>query len=101
MAFTSNSSPVFIFKNGTILSRQLLSDIIKAQISKININNTCYSSHSLRIEGACDAFKRGWDIATIKLFGRWKSDSVLLYIRLEMNNILTALKKLEHSKQKT
>ncbi len=90
----SGSNPVFATKDGTILSRQLLAKIIKKLAVLCKLDFKKIKPHSLRIGGACDAFEL--DLLTldeIKILGRWRSDSVLLYIRLQTKSILKALQK--------
>ena len=90
-----NSDPLFTFTDGKILSRQRWGRIIKSQITQIGLSAKVYKPHSLRIGGACDYYARGISISVIKKLGRWESDAVLLYIRLEMKSVLLALRRLE------
>ncbi|OWZ06290.1 LOW QUALITY PROTEIN: hypothetical protein PHMEG_00021475 [Phytophthora megakarya] len=42
-----------------------------------------YSSHSLRSGGASALFNAGFDSLAVKLFGRWRSDAVERYTRID------------------
>lgn len=47
------------------------------------------SKHSFRAGGCTDLFALGVSYATIKKYGRWKSDAVLIYLRSEITNSRT------------
>ena len=47
------------------------------------------SKHSFRAGGCTDLFALGVSYATIKKYGRWKSDAVLTYMRSEITNSRT------------
>ncbi len=57
--------------------------MIKRAVASIGLDATAFSGHSCRAGGATDAFNAGVPYATVKKFGRWKSDTVLLYYRDE------------------
>ena len=71
----SQVGPLFVFSDGTFLTRNGLSDIIKSCFPNQNFN-----THSFRIGGASAAAQAGVSILVIKELGRWKSDSFLRYI---------------------
>jgi hypothetical protein len=56
---------------------------IKKAVESVGMPPSEYSGHSCRAGGATDAFNAGVPYATVKKFGRWKSDTVLLYYRDE------------------
>jgi len=57
--------------------------MIKRAIASIGLEPAAFSGHSCRAGGATDAFNAGVAYATVKKFGRWRSDTVLLYYRDE------------------
>ena len=57
--------------------------IIKEFVDKIGLLPSQFSGHSMRAGGATDLFMQGVPYATVKKFGRWKSDAALLYFRDE------------------
>ena len=54
---------------------------IKSLVRKIGLDANRFSGHSLRAGGATDLFNEGVDYNFIKLLGRWKSDTGLIYYR--------------------
>ena len=54
---------------------------IRYAIKSIGLNPALFGAHSLRAGGATDLFRLGVYYPNIKRFGRWKSDSALLYYR--------------------
>ena len=48
-----------------------------------------YASHSFHRGGAFFAYQSGVHLQLIKLLGDWKSDSVLLNIRLQSINLIS------------
>lgn len=57
--------------------------IIKEFVTTIGLLPSQFSGHSMRAGGATDLFRQGVPYATVKKFGRWKSDAALLYFRDE------------------
>ncbi len=67
--------------------------MIKRAVASIGLEPSAFSGHSCRAGGATDAFNAGVAYATVKKFGRWRSDTVLLYYRDEeevVNRIMAA-----------
>lgn len=63
---------------------------IKRCVSLIGLNPKLYSGHSLRAGGATDLFVAQVPYPYIKKFGRWKSDTALIYYRDEDNLAVVA-----------
>jgi hypothetical protein len=57
--------------------------MLKRAVASIGLEPSTFSGHSCRAGGATDAFNAGVAYATVKKFGRWRSDTVLLYYRDE------------------
>ena len=72
--------PSFINAN-TSISKPWFRLRLKSLCSKAGLNSRLYSGHSLRSGGATDLFNAGVDFHFIKLLGRWKSDTALIYYR--------------------
>ena len=66
--------------NHSLATWQLRS-LIKAAVQGIGLDPSRYACHSLRAGGATDLFRCGVYYPTIKKFGRWKSDTALIYYR--------------------
>ena len=55
--------------------------ILKEAIKNINLDETLYDMHSLRIGRASDLIKCNHTVEEVKRLGRWKSNAVYKYIR--------------------
>jgi hypothetical protein len=67
--------------SSSIISESCIRNRIKSLCSKIGLDPSRFSGHSLRAGGATDLFNEGVDYNFIKLLGRWKSDTALIYYR--------------------
>ena len=76
--------PLFLFSDGSVLTKTVLNKHIKLCVALIGINPDNYTGHSLRAGGATDAAKSGLADWEIKLLGRWSSDTYQRYIRLPL-----------------
>jgi integrase len=65
------------------MSTSQLRSRIKGAISAIGRDSTRFGGHSLRAGGATDLFRARVPYPSIKKFGRWKSDTALIYYRDE------------------
>ena len=65
---------------------------IKQAVALIGLNPRGYGTHSLRAGGATDLFRAAVPYPIIKKFGRWKSDTALLYFRCDEFVALSACK---------
>ena len=73
------------------ISIQQLRKAIRDSLRIIGINGDQYGAHSLRAGGATDLFRAGVYYPIIKKFGRWKSDTALLYFRDQEQTIDTVM----------
>ena len=73
--------PLFIFQNGTPLSRGRLVSHLHEALSQVGINVNNYSGHSFRIGAATAAAKAGFSDSFIQTLGRWRSSAFTTYIR--------------------
>ena len=79
------SAPLFIFDNGTFLTRLDVSLLLQRSLpNSVNIN-----THSFRIGGASATASAGVSDSVIKILGRWSSDAYKRYIRVS-DSILRA-----------
>ena len=69
----SISGPFFIFKDGTLLSRERLVVAVRSALSANGVNTAHYSGHSFRVRAATTAARAGLSEATIKMLGCWES----------------------------
>ena len=76
--------PLFIFRDGSTLSRQKLVTVICSALHSQGVDQLVLSSingHSFRIGAATAATHAGMQDSTIQKLGRWRSSSFLRYIR--------------------
>ena len=74
--------PLFVFANGSQLSKSHLSQVVKALARRSGIAPDRYSSHSFRIGTVTTAAAAGVPDWQIKALGRWLSDAYQAYIRV-------------------
>lgn len=75
------TDPLFIFQNGVVLSKTLLSKQLKLILALAGIDPSQYSGHSLRAGAATDAAASGLPDWQIGMLGRWTSNTYQRYIR--------------------
>lgn len=85
LALHPGQGPLFMFADGSYLTRRSLSDIIKKHFGTTNLN-----THSFRIGGASAAHAAGVPDSTIQALGRWASDAFRAYLRLPDSTISVA-----------
>lgn len=77
-----SDSPAFTLQDGTYLTRDRLTLVLRKTLAFLGFDPTAYASHSLRIGGVVSAAAAGYGIETLKRLGRWSSDAVLVYLQL-------------------
>ena len=75
------SSPLFIFRNGTYLTRDRLVVHIRQGLLPMGMDPSHHSGHSFRIGAATTAAQVGVEDSVIKMLGHWESASYQRYIR--------------------
>lgn len=80
--------PLFMYKDGCLLSRTLLSSFLQTTLQSAGIPGK-FSGHSFRIGAATTAAQKGVPDHLIKTMGRWSSDAYQLYVRTPVDTILT------------
>ena len=81
-------SPLFQFKDGTLLSRRILVLNLHTLLQLCGLHAKSYNTHSFRIGAATTAAAAGLPAWLIKILGRWRSDSYERYIHLPKTTIL-------------
>lgn len=76
-----SSGPLFLFQNGTSLSREKLVQALRQALRAANIDDSNFSGHSFRIGAASAAASAGLSDSLIQTLGRWKSAAFNVYIR--------------------
>ena len=77
-----SEGPLFIFPDGSFLTRQRLVEAVRRALDRAGLNASHYSGHSFRIGAATTAAKKGMEDSVIKTLGRWRSLAYLEYIRI-------------------
>ena len=75
--------PLFLTKEGQGLTRQLLSTLLDAVLTKLHLQPSRYNTHSFRIGAATSAAQADIPDRCIKILGRWKNDAYQQYIRMQ------------------
>lgn len=78
--YCEDEHPLFASGGGKPLTVSAISGIVKNMVRAAGLD-VQVSGHSLRIAGATQAVKAGWEMAEICAVGGWRSNAVLLYLR--------------------
>ena len=82
--------PLFIFRDGSSLSRQKLVRQVHLALEQQGISHTGLSGHSFRIGAAMAAAQAGLEDSLIQALGRWSSPAYLRYIRTPLHTLAEA-----------
>ena len=86
--------PLFIFMDGTPLSRARLVTHVREALSQAGIDTARYSGHSFRIGAATTAARAGFSDSFIQTLGRWKSSAFTAYIRTPPEDLIAVTTRL-------
>ena len=75
------SENFFIFRGGILVQPLNFRKTLKQMIYLAGLDQSYYSTHSLRAGRSCDLLKLGFSVETIKKLGRWHSNSVYAYLK--------------------
>lgn len=75
------AGPLFLHKTAPV-SRNLFIQTLNQCLRFLNLNHLPYKSHSFRIGAATHAISHGASYEKVKIMGRWKSDALAKYIRV-------------------
>ena len=79
--------PLFIFSDGSPLSRQRVVSYLRESLSIHGFNCELYSGHSFRIGAATTAAATGLEDSVIRILGRWRSDAYQRSIRRDAREL--------------
>ena len=79
--YDSDTEPLFILRDRNPVKANNVSNVLKKALSRMNLDSSLYSVHSLRIGRVTDLIKYGYSVEEVKRIGRWKSNAVYKYIR--------------------
>ena len=91
---SSEPGPLFIFNDGSPLSRTLLVTHLREALSKAGVDAKSYSGHSFIIGAASAAARAGLSDSLIQTLGRWKSSAFMAYIRTPVDDLVAVSGKL-------
>ena len=77
-----HSHPAFIEESGKLVTRDKVQRVIRRLAEGAGYDPTHFVTHSMRAGGATSMAMLGYDASTIQLFGRWRSDCFIQYIRI-------------------
>jgi hypothetical protein len=77
----NKDGPLFVQRDGTILTRNWILTRLKLHLNLIGVQNKQYNTHSFRIGRATDLAADGSSDRHIQRIGRWSSDAFRRYIR--------------------
>lgn len=86
--------PLFVFKNGTYLTRDRLVACVRRALNTAGIDTKGYSGHSFRIGAATTAAMVGIEDSIIKMLGRWESSAYQCYLRTPRESLAAISAKL-------
>ncbi len=84
----ASAGPLFLFEDGTPLSRPRLVACLREALAQAGIDTTHYSGHSFRIGAASTAARAGLSDSFIQTLGRWKSNAFTTYIRTPREDLV-------------
>ena len=76
------AGPLFCWPDNTPVHRAYFTRVLKDALRFCDLDLTRYKTHSFRIGAASWAAAKGMSDTQIRLFGRWKSNAFLRYIRM-------------------
>jgi hypothetical protein len=81
--FSNGTGPLYQFIGGNPVPYSFVSNHLKNSIQFIGLNPALYKGHSFRIGAATQAARLGFSENCIQKMGRWNSDALRRYIRLD------------------
>lgn len=93
----SNPGQLFIFQDGTPLTRAHLVSSVREALSSAGIATAQFSGHSFRIGAASAAARAGFTDSFIQALGRWKSSAFQTYIRTPVQELTAVAARLANS----
>ena len=86
--------PLFLFRDGSPLSRQRLIHRVKQVLQSHGIDTTAFTGHSFRIGAATTAASMGFEDSYIQILGRWRSAAYQRYIRSPVQALAASSRRL-------
>ena len=90
----SKQGPLFVLQDGSYLTRQRFTELLRATLKDVGLDESKYAAHSFRIGAATSAKDAGIDDVHVKMLGRWKSNAYQLYVRTPQEKLALLSKQL-------
>lgn len=85
--FPHKEGPLFQTANGLPVTYAFVTQRLNQAITFVGLDPTLYKGHSFRIGAATEAAKMGYSENIIQRLGRWNSNAVQRYIRIDAFNL--------------
>ena len=85
----SSSGPLFLFRDGSTLSRERLVSAVRSALSSQGLDVSRFNGHSFRVGAATTAAACGMEDSLIRALGRWRSQAFTAYIRTPREVLLS------------
>ena len=82
LKYWSDEEQFFVYRDRSPVKAARASQVLKKMIKACGIEAHHFSVHGLRSGRACDIFKLGVSVETIRKLGRWKSNAVYKYLKM-------------------
>lgn len=99
---TPGTHPLFVDRQGKFVTRDKVARMIRTLAELAGYDPTHFVTHSMRAGGATSLAMLGYAQHTIQLFGRWRSDCFIEYIKLApstMKGVAANLARLDEIEQ--
>ena len=84
--YKNDKDPFLVFSDGsTPLKEDNFRSILREMLTNLTLDGKMYNTHSFRIGRATDLLKRGLTVEKIKQIGRWKSNAVYQYFKMDFS----------------
>ncbi len=90
----STYGPLFLFQDGSTLSRQLLIQEVRLALRHTSYDVSRFNGHSFRIGAATTAASQGFEDSLIQTLGRWRSSAYTTYINTPTATLLSTASRL-------
>ena len=90
----SKPGPLFILQDGSYLTRQKFTDLLRSTLREAGLDDSKCAAHSFRIGATTSVKEAGIDDVHVKMLGRWKSNAYQPYIRTPQQKLASLTKQL-------
>ena len=79
--YIDNNEPFFILQDRQPVKPDLVRKVLKTTLTKEGFNPSCYNTYSLRAGCCVDIQHLSMSVESIRILGRWRSNSIYAYLR--------------------